>query len=278
MTEHHQSITGTSSVSCRLTFDVETPATIATQVAVARRPGVRYSERLDVTSNGSTRTADELVSSDGGRQHVIHAVPGSLTIDYQASIDGAGGLLPEQVTEVARIAALRPSRYCPSDRLDGFAGSHFGALPTALDQVRAVCAYVWQHVHYEASVNDSSTDAVDTLLSGRGVCRDFAHLVATLCRAVGVPARIAAVYPPGLSPMDFHAVVETAIDGRWWVWDATKLAPRHTLVRIGTGRDAADIAFATVLSGRAEFSSMEISAVAAGDLPADDHDGLVALG
>src|SRR6185369_6056709 len=107
--------------------------------------------------------------------------------------------------------------------------------------------------------------------------RDFAHLVVVLCRAVEVPARVAAVYASGLSPMDFHAIVETAIDGVWWSWDATRLAPRQTLVRIGTGRDAADVAFATVLSGRVELSTVEIWAIAGTDLPLDDHDGLVAL-
>jgi hypothetical protein len=72
-------------------------------------------------------------------------------------------------------------------------------------------------------------------------------------------------------------VVETALDGAWWVWDATRLAPRAGLVRIATGRDAADVAFATVLTGRVEPVGMEITAVVDGDLPADDHESLVAL-
>jgi hypothetical protein len=77
--------------------------------------------------------------------------------------------------------------------------------------------------------------------------------------------------------MDFHAVVEAAIDGVWWAWDATRRAPRATLVRIATGRDAADIAFLTTLSGRVELSTVEVEAVAPSDLPVDDHEQLVAL-
>lgn len=84
--------------------------------------------------------------------------------------------------------------------------------------------------------------------------------------------------PPGLALMDFHSVVEVALDGRWQVWDATRLAPRPTLVRVATGRDAADIAFTTVTAGRAVLRSLEVRAVSAGDLPGDDHDGLIALG
>ena len=58
------------------------------------------------------------------------------------------------------------------------------------------------------------------------MCRDFAHLVIAMLRARNVPARLVAVYAPGLSPMDFHAVVEAAIDGQWRAVDATTLAPR----------------------------------------------------
>jgi hypothetical protein len=77
--------------------------------------------------------------------------------------------------------------------------------------------------------------------------------------------------------MDFHLVAETAIDGRWYVWDATRSAPRPTLVRIGTGRDAADVALSTVLSGGADLSGLQITAIASNDLPHDDHGTLVAL-
>ena len=85
-------------------------------------------------------------------------------------------------------------------------------------------------------------DAIDTLLAGEGVCRDFAHVCITLCRFLDIPARYVGVYAPGLSPMDFHAVFEAAVDGHWYVFDATRLAPRQTMLRISTGRDAADTA------------------------------------
>jgi transglutaminase-like putative cysteine protease len=130
---------------------------------------------------------------------------------------------------------------------------------------------------YDGTASGPTTDAIDTLLAGRGVCRDYAHLTAVLCRAVGVPARVAAVYAPGLDPMDFHLVVETALADEWLVWDATRLAPRQSLIRVATGRDAADVAFGTVLSGTAELVDMAITAVADGDLPTDDHEALVRL-
>ena len=109
------------------------------------------------------------------------------------------------------------------------------------------------------------------------MCRDFAHLVIALLRARNVPARLVAVYAPGLSPMDFHAVVEAAVDGRWRVVDATAMAPRETLLRISTGRDASDTAFLTVHSGRADLRLGAGRATAHPALPADDLTSLVSL-
>jgi transglutaminase-like putative cysteine protease len=256
---------------------VQTPATIVLQIAVAERDGVTMTEHLAVTDDGGSVEPENVPAPVGGRQHLLHLRRGTVNINYRATINADATAARSAVTPAERARALRPSRYSPSDRFAGFASARFGELPAGLPRVRAICDYVWRHVLYLGETSDSTTDAVDTLLAARGVCRDFAHLVAALCRAVEVPARIASVYAPGLSPMDFHAVVETEIDGRWWVWDATRSAPRQAMLRIATGRDAADTAFTSVLSGRAELTSIEIIAIADGDLPLDDHDQIVAL-
>jgi transglutaminase-like putative cysteine protease len=260
-------MTDTARVGCTLGFDVTEPAEIVLQIAVA----APAAETLTADTDGRRVEAVEVP----GRQHLVRAPAGRLTVTYSAEV----GELPEPagVTETDRIVALRPSRYCPSDRLAGFAATQFGRAGDAIATVRAITAWVHGHLTYLGGSSGPSTDAVDTLLSGAGVCRDYAHLVATLCRAMNVPARVAAVYAPGLSPMDFHLVVETALDGTWRVWDATRLAPRPTLIRIATGRDAADTALATTLSGLLTMPETYITAVAADDLPRDDHTELVTL-
>ena len=126
--------------------------------------------------------------------------------------------------------------------------------------------------------SDPIDGAVDTLLAGAGVCRDYAHLVVALLRAVNVPARVVSVYAPGLSPMDFHAVAEAFVDGHWRVVDGTLLAPRQTLVRIATGRDAADIAFLDNHKGSITLNQFEVRAIVDGDLPGDSVDQLVSIG
>jgi len=136
---------------------------------------------------------------------------------------------------------------------------------------------VGTQLYYVSGSSRPTDGATQTLLLRKGVCRDFAHVVIALLRARNVPARLVSVYAPGLSPMDFHAVVEAAIDGQWRAVDATTLAPRESLVLIATGRDASDTAFLTTQSGRTALVSMDVTATAEPGLPADDLTSLVSL-
>jgi transglutaminase-like putative cysteine protease len=163
---------------------------------------------------------------------------------------------------------LRPSRFCPSDRLVAYGASRLpGPDADPLTRVQALTDYVSQHLRYVLGSTGPTDDAVDVLLTGQGVCRDYAHVVVTLARAQGLAARFVSVYAPGLWPMDFHAVAEIDVDGVWHVVDATRLAPRESLARISTGRDAA---FATTVHGSAELSHLMVTAVADNGLPGDD--------
>ena len=138
-------------------------------------------------------------------------------------------------------------------------------------------SWVGSRLSYVPGSSGPTDGSVDTLLLRQGVCRDYAHLVIALLRALDVPARLTAVYAPGLAPMDFHAVAEALVDEQWRVVDATLLAPRRSLVRIATGRDAADTAFLSAYEGRADLLEMEVRASIDGDLPSDDVTELVSI-
>jgi hypothetical protein len=268
-----QAATGT--IGCELSYHATAAATLALAVTAHHQPA---DGRLVADLDDGQVVAEEVPGSwaAGSRQHLLRVPPGRVTIGYRAPIiDPGGGVSAAPVTPLERLVMTRPSRYCPSDRLAGFAAVHFGGHPA--DTVRAICDYIHDHTVYTAGSSGPSTDAAETLLSGVGVCRDYAHLSVTLCRAMDIPARVVAVYAPGLSPMDFHLVTEAAVAGRWYVWDATRLAPRQSLIRIATGRDAADVAFATTIGGSVEMTGMTVWAVAPGELPIDDHRALVAL-
>ncbi|WFE29014.1 transglutaminase family protein [Solwaraspora sp. WMMD791] len=263
-------------VGCELTYEVATATTITLQVT-AHRQGP--DARLTATTSAGEWVPEEVAGSwaAGGRHHLLAAPPGRTTVRYQATVTRPVPATPAPVSAWERVVALRPSRYCPSDQLGGFAAARFAGHADDADTVRAICSYVHDHTTYTAGASGPSTDATQTLLSGAGVCRDYAHLTVALCRAMDIPARVVAVYAPGLSPMDFHLVAEAAVDDRWYVWDATRLAPRSSLARIATGRDAADVAFATTVGGAVDLTGMSVLAVTEGELPVDDPEELVAL-
>jgi len=268
-------------VGCDLSFSVEETAAVTLQVAVAAAPGRAVDDRLSVAVDG--RPLDflrVLAGPHGGWLHHFEAPPGQLDITYRAAVSGPvepTGDSDPAGDDYDRIVALRPSRYCPSDALLGFAAGELGGRDPDADLLREVVAWIGNRVAYIPGSSGPLDSAVDTLLSGQGVCRDFAHLAVGLARALGIPARLVAAYAPGLSPMDFHAVVEAHVEGAWHIVDPTHLAPRASLLRIATGRDAADTAFADVVQGVATLDRMGVRAVLDGELPRDEWGGLVAL-
>jgi len=58
-------------------------------------------------------------------------------------------------------------------------------------------------------------------------------------------------------PQDFHAVFEAWLDGQWVLFDPTGMAPVDRVVRIGTGRDAKDVAFSTMF-GQVQMTRKEV--------------------
>ena len=138
-------------------------------------------------------------------------------------------------------------------------------------------SWVGSRLQYVVGSSGPTEGAVDTMLKRQGVCRDYAHLVVALLRGLDIPARLTAVYAPGLFPMDFHAVAEVAIGDTWRVVDATLLAPRSSLVRIATGRDAADTAFLSTYGGFVELLDTQVTATVDGPLPSDDVTSFVSI-
>lgn len=151
---------------------------------------------------------------------------------------------------VDSLRFLYPSRYCPSDVVSKRAWDQFGAMPRGYRQVLAVRDWVRDNIAFRVGASHSGTTAVDTLRDGCGVCRDFAHTMITYCRALNYPARFCTGVDygadPALGPPDFHAYAEVMMGGRWYLFDATGISPVTGLIRIGTGRDAADVSFATI--------------------------------
>jgi transglutaminase-like putative cysteine protease len=263
-------------LSATLTATVTAPVEATLGVVVADAVG-RAEEDLRITLDGHPVEATEVLDeASGTRWHTLRDVaPGELQVAYTALVTDGGAAAP--VSALDRIHYVRPSRYVDLDRLEAIARAEVGDVSGeqgALD----VATWVHQHLRYVVGSSSVTDGASDTYLARRGVCRDFAHLTLALLRARGIPARLVACYAPGLSPMDFHAVVEAAIDDRWVVLDPTRLAPRSSLVRIASGADASETSFLTVHTGGLSFGTLKVTAaVEDADLPTDDHTGTVSV-
>jgi transglutaminase-like putative cysteine protease len=204
----------------------------------------------------------------------LKAFGGPLMLRYDATVDiDHYTAQPDQLGEVAVanlpaavLPYIYPSRYCQSDLLHRFAVKEFGHLWQGYQRVQAIQQWVISHVRFLPNSSTGNTTATDTLLEQVGVCRDFAHLMIALCRAVNIPARFATGIDygadPALGPTDFHAYVEVYIGERWYIFDASGVAIPMGLMRFGTGRDAADSAFAMMFGGvRGSAPIIQIEAV-----------------
>lgn len=211
------------------------------------------SESLTVGDGASlVRDYDDVT----GQRQIRSLLSGDVMIVYEGVVDnGVRASLPASAREhvwtelpLGCLPFLLPSRFCPSDKFMRFAQREFSGLPDGAAKVQAVLDWIRDHVDYVAGVSTAETTAERTFVDRAGVCRDFMHLGITLCRALNIPARAVSAYAWQLDPADFHAVFEVYLDGRWWLVDPTGLAPIEGIVRIGCGRDAADIAFMTTSS------------------------------
>ena len=201
---------------------------------------------------------DTWTMPESGNRYVrLKAPAGRLVVSYEATVDLTVRTVDvETITQITPgdlplsvFTHLYPSRYCQSDKLERFARSTFGALEVGYATVNGICNWIHDYVAYEGGVSDAMTSAFDTVTQRAGVCRDFSHLAVSLCRTLGIPARYVSAYASQLQPPDFHAVFEAYLrgpdGGAWYVFDPTRMSDPAGLVRIGIGRDAAEVAFCT---------------------------------
>ncbi|MCY1215074.1 Transglutaminase-like superfamily protein [compost metagenome] len=224
------------------------------EAAMTGRQSV-VSERLTLTPPiHAARYTDPLCN----RMLRIRASQGPLAIRYEAVVDidhrlDDGASLNEvPVAELPFdvLSYLAPSRYCESDRMMEFALREFGSMPRGYSRVYAIREWVRNHVRFLSRSTNERTSAIDTIVERTGVCRDFAHLMIAICRALSIPARMSSSLDYGADPAmgapDFHAVVEVYLSGGWYLLDPSGVSIPTGLLRIGTGRDAGDIPFAAI--------------------------------
>ncbi|MEO7242376.1 MAG: transglutaminase family protein [Variovorax sp.] len=214
-------------------------------------PWVRATEYVDIYGNLGQR----LVVPKGQMRIEVEVV-----MKTERYIQVSPGVAPSPIEALPDDALLYllQSRYCPSDKMVDRAKGIVGQTAPGYDQVEAIRAWVHAQLEYRYGVSDATSDALDTLQAGAGVCRDFAHVGVALCRALQIPARMVVGYLHQLEPMDLHAWFEAFIGGRWYTFDATQDRPRGGRIVVAYGRDAADVAFISNY-GPLEIGEMKVS-------------------
>lgn len=240
-------------VGCELTYEVRSSAVFLLQIAAAETNFQKvHSEQLSF--NPPLNVERYYIGIDGNQLQRVVVEPCEFQVSYSAVVDltpqtqDSSGINESLISQTPPevLTYLNPSRYCESDLLARFAFEEFGQLYPGYSRVQAICNWVFEHLDYTPGSTNSNTTAADVLLQRTGVCRDYAHLAIALCRGLGIPARYVAGYALHLQPPDFHGFMEAFMDGKWYLFDATRLTSIRGLVRIGTGRDAADVSVATI--------------------------------
>jgi transglutaminase-like putative cysteine protease len=257
-------------ISARFVFSLDRLSDVLLQFEAAAIPEQRILAR-DTRITGAEHIA-RIAAQDGIGERVWLHVEGRCEVTYTARV-AIHRLLPQIVTldrlephelPAEAVQYLFDSRYCPADRLQPFAEAEFGGTSGGA-RVEAIREWIAGNMAYVEGCSDSNTTALDSFVERRGVCRDYAHVMIALARASAIPARYCSVYAPGVEPPDFHAVAEVFLadptipgGGAWYLVDATGMANPAETVKIGVGRDAADVSFMTVF-GEATFEDKQVS-------------------
>ncbi|MCK0129186.1 transglutaminase family protein [Erythrobacter sp. F6033] len=213
--------------------------------AIGERIWLHANRRIEVTYSAEIEISREFANLEKLSALALHQLPGE-AVQY-----------------------LLESRYCAAEKFHDFADREFaGTMGGA--RVSAIRDWIEQHLTYAPGASGPYTDAGDTFIARQGVCRDYAHVLITLARASGIPARYVACYSPGVSPPDFHAVAEVFLadpeheeGGKWHLVDGTGMASPRDIVKIGVGRDAADVSFLTSFGPSSfEYSSVRVEETA----------------
>jgi transglutaminase-like putative cysteine protease len=253
-----------STVETVLEYEVKAPTHFCFNIQAAHWPTQKLlKERLAVSSKVRLHSFTDTRS--GNRFFRFDAPPGPLLVNYKADVEVHAAHVGAQLAETpvgkvpdAVFRYLMATRYCESDLLAADAQRLFGQEPPGISRVRKIVQWIHDSIEYRVGSTHSMTTAQEAFAQRAGVCRDFAHLGITMCRALNIPARLVVGYVWfDAPPQDFHAIFEAWLGGTWVMFDPTGMAPVDRLVRIGTGLDAKDVAFSTYF-GEVEMTRMEI--------------------
>ncbi len=256
-------------ISAHFAFTLEQPTDVLLQFEAAAIP-----EQAILSANARMPDSHyfaRVSAQDDIGERIWLRGQGSIEVAYEATVEIRRALL--EIVKLERlpfhklpgetVQYLLDSRYCPAGRFQPFVDAEFDGTEGGT-RIAAIREWISDKFTYESGSSGPTTDAIDSFVERRGVCRDYAHVLVTLARASGIPARYVSAFAPAVDPPDFHAVAEVFLSdpegesGRWHIVDATGMADAEHTAKIGVGRDAADVSFLTSF-GFAQLDQKQIS-------------------
>lgn len=243
-------------ITSHFTFSFDEPSSALLQFEAAQLPEQKV---LDVSCMVTkTHHFSRVAAGDDIGERIWINGNGRIQIDYEATVETNRivyplsnlNALPPHALPGETIKFLLDSRYCRSNEFQGLVSSEFEGTSGGA-RIDAIRKWIAEHFDYLPGASDASTDATDSFIKRQGICRDYTHVLVTMARASSIPARYVACYAPGVTPQDFHAIAEVFLadpsgrGGTWQLVDATGMADLANAVKIGVGRDAADVSFLT---------------------------------
>lgn len=261
------------SIHAEFDFALPEPTDVLLQFEAANIPEQRILETDTQTS--ASEHCQRVPAQDTIGERMWIRAEGRFHVSYRARVE-----VQRMVPDISRLGGMQPhllpgeavqylfdSRYCPGSRFCEFVSDEFGDQDGG-ERIVSILEWIDRHFTYASGSSNATTTALDTFIARRGVCRDYAHMLVTLARASNIPARYVSVYAPGVKPPDFHAVAEVFLadptvpaSGAWYLVDATNMADPTSIVKIGVGRDAADVSFLTSF-GNSEFGNKQVTVLA----------------
>lgn len=259
-------------IEASFSFSLDQPTDVLLQFEAAQLPEQTIID--PTTTLSATEDCARVAAQDDIGERIWIRADGDFEVTYRARAEVQRMILPLETLEMLAphdmpgeaVQYLFDSRYCPADQFQPFVEAEFGDTQGGA-RIAAIRDWIAQHMSYVPGSSGPDTGAVDSFVQRQGICRDYAHVLIALARASTIPARYVACYSPGVTPPDFHAVAEVFLEdpntkdgGTWQLVDATGMATPEDIVKIGVGRDAADVSFLTSF-GPSNFRSSRVSVV-----------------
>ena len=256
-------------IEASFAFSLDQPTDVLLQFEAAQLPEQRIID--PVTDLSASHHCARVAAQDDIGERIWIRAEGKFEVSYRARAK-----VQRQIADLTTLTALSPhdmpgeavqylfdSRYCPADQFQPFVEAEFAGTEGGA-RIAAIREWIAEHMSYVPGSSGPDTGAVDSFVQRQGICRDYAHVLIALARASTIPARYVACYSPGVTPQDFHAVAEVFLGdpeieggGTWQLVDATGMAGPEDTIKIGVGRDAADVSFLTSF-GPSNFQSSRV--------------------